>query len=58
MPETKGLSLEEMDVVFGSVGLAAADQARQDEINRSIGLAAYDADEKRDDASEEKADMA
>lgn len=42
VPETKGLSLEEMDEVFGSVGLAAADQARQEEINKAIGLTAYD----------------
>ncbi|KAJ3532749.1 hypothetical protein NM688_g7379 [Phlebia brevispora] len=62
VPETKGLSLEEMDVVFGSVGLAAADEARQTEINKAIGLTAYydhgAADEKRDVDSEEKVDMA
>ena len=59
VPETKGLSLEEMDEVFGSVGLAAADQARQDEINRRIGLTAYDeaheAREKGDSDSDIKA---
>lgn len=39
VPETKGLTLEEMDDVFGaSEGLAAADQARQDEIGRRLGL--------------------
>lgn len=27
-PETKGLSLEEMDVIFGSVGIASADEER------------------------------
>lgn len=49
VPETKGLTLEEMDDVFGSVGLAAADQQRQAEINKAIGLSAYDDDhEKRD----------
>lgn len=37
-PETKGLSLEEMDVLFGSVGFAAADAERMHEINREIGL--------------------
>lgn len=37
-PETKGLSLEEMDVVFGSHGFAAADAERMREINREIGL--------------------
>jgi hypothetical protein len=37
-PETKGLSLEEMDVLFGSVGVAAADTERMREIAREIGL--------------------
>lgn len=37
-PETKGLSLEEMDVLFGSHGVAAADAERMREINREIGL--------------------
>ncbi|KAK4508095.1 hypothetical protein PRZ48_001833 [Zasmidium cellare] len=37
-PETKGLSLEEMDILFGSVGFAAADAERMREINREIGL--------------------
>lgn len=43
--------------MFGSVGLAAADQARQDDINRTIGLSAYDDEhEKRDvDSITEKA---
>lgn len=42
VPETKGLSLEEMDEVFGdSEGLAAADQQRQLEIADRIGLSAY-----------------
>ena len=58
VPETKGLSLEEMDEVFGSVGLAAADQARQEEINRAIGLTAYDdahsSHEKNDSSSDVK----
>ena len=49
VPETKGLTLEEMDEVFGSVGLAAADQERQEAINRRIGLTTYDeVHEKRD----------
>ncbi|TCD65240.1 hypothetical protein EIP91_002948 [Steccherinum ochraceum] len=43
VPETKGLSLEEMDEVFGAQGLAAADQERQEAINKRIGLNAYDA---------------
>nr|OQO28289.1 hypothetical protein B0A51_03908 [Rachicladosporium sp. CCFEE 5018] len=37
-PETKGLSLEEMDTLFGSAGVAAADAERMREINREIGL--------------------
>ena len=42
MPETKGLSLEEMDEVFGdSEGLAVADQQRQAAIADRIGLTAY-----------------
>ena len=42
-----------MDDVFGSSGFAAADQQRQEEINRRIGLDAYDDDdthEKREDS--------
>lgn len=38
VPETKRLTLEEMDVVFGSVGVARADSASMREINREIGL--------------------
>ncbi|KAL8849505.1 MAG: hypothetical protein Q9221_005512 [Calogaya cf. arnoldii] len=38
VPETKRLKLEEMDVVFGSVGVARADSARMRETNREIGL--------------------
>lgn len=37
-PETKGLSLEEMDTLFGSVGFAAADEERMREINKEVGL--------------------
>ncbi|KAH9939500.1 general substrate transporter [Amylocystis lapponica] len=40
VPETKGLSLEEMDDVFGSVGLAAGDKARQEEIEHALGSTA------------------
>ncbi|EKM58322.1 uncharacterized protein PHACADRAFT_252546 [Phanerochaete carnosa HHB-10118-sp] len=55
VPETKGLGLEEMDEVFGSVGLAAADLQRQAEIERSLGLTVYDDDhEKRDVDSYDK----
>ncbi|TKW58669.1 Quinate permease [Colletotrichum tanaceti] len=38
VPETKRLSLEEMDLVFGSEGTAAADFERMEEINAEIGL--------------------
>ncbi|KAF8558153.1 general substrate transporter [Imleria badia] len=42
VPETKGLTLEEMDEVFGDrEGLAVADQQRQNEIAERIGLSAY-----------------
>lgn len=37
-PETKGLSLEEMDMLFGSVGHAQADAERMREINKEVGL--------------------
>ena len=37
-PETKGLSLEEMDILFGSHGVAAADEERMREINKEVGL--------------------
>ncbi|OHE91507.1 hypothetical protein CORC01_13203 [Colletotrichum orchidophilum] len=40
VPETKRLSLEEMDLVFGSEGTAAADFERMEEINNEIGLTA------------------
>ncbi|MCJ1351520.1 MAG: hypothetical protein MMC33_001504 [Icmadophila ericetorum] len=38
VPETKCLTLEEMDTIFGSSGIAAADQQRMADINREIGL--------------------
>jgi hypothetical protein len=38
VPETKRLTLEEMDVVFGSEGVAQADTERMEAINREIGL--------------------
>jgi sugar porter (SP) family MFS transporter len=38
VPETKRLTLEEMDVIFGSEGTAQADFERMDEISREIGL--------------------
>lgn len=38
LPETKRLTLEEMDIVFGSPGTAQADHERMAEINEEIGL--------------------
>ncbi|PPQ64606.1 hypothetical protein CVT26_002004 [Gymnopilus dilepis] len=38
VPETKGLTLEEMDEVFGSQNIAAGDQERQEAIYRRLGL--------------------
>ncbi|KAL8957243.1 MAG: hypothetical protein Q9193_005434 [Seirophora villosa] len=38
VPETKRLTLEEMDIVFGSMGVARADSQRMRDINREIGL--------------------
>ncbi|KAK0712818.1 general substrate transporter [Lasiosphaeria miniovina] len=38
VPETKRLTLEEMDVIFGSEGTAQADFERMEEINAEIGL--------------------
>lgn len=38
VPETKRLTLEEMDVIFGSEGTAQADHERMQEINTEIGL--------------------
>ena len=42
VPETGNVSLEEMDEVFGAVGLAAADMERQAQINKTLGLSSYD----------------
>ena len=38
VPETKRLTLEEMDVIFGSQGTAQADFERMEAINAEIGL--------------------
>ncbi|RYP09339.1 hypothetical protein DL764_001386 [Monosporascus ibericus] len=40
VPETKRLTLEEMDTIFGSEGTAQADFERMEEINHEIGLTA------------------
>jgi hypothetical protein len=37
-PETKGLSLEEMDLLFGSVGLAEKEKERWAEVHAEVGL--------------------
>ncbi|KAI0506668.1 sugar transporter [Xylaria bambusicola] len=59
IPETKRLTLEEMDVIFGSEGTAQADFERMEEINREIGLTAMlmglnGSDSKHDGGSEKK----
>ncbi|KAI0327848.1 general substrate transporter [Cubamyces sp. BRFM 1775] len=41
VPETKGLTLEEMDEIFGSAGMAAGEQERFLAIEKRIGLDAY-----------------
>ena len=38
VPETKCHSLEEMDVIFGSVGTASTDAERLRQVNKDIGL--------------------
>ena len=49
MPETKGLTLEEMDEVFGDAdGISARDMERQAAIAARIGLDAFVAGEKVD----------
>lgn len=40
VPETKGRTLEEMDEIFGTTGLAATDAARKQRIESEIGLLA------------------
>ncbi|PWY88228.1 MFS monosaccharide transporter [Aspergillus heteromorphus CBS 117.55] len=40
VPETKGRTLEEMDELFGSEGMAAEDEALRQRIDREIGLTA------------------
>lgn len=38
VPETKGRTLEEMDELFGTSGLAAADAERKHRIESELGL--------------------
>lgn len=40
VPETKGLTLEEMDEVFGVTGFAAEDAKLKEQIDREVGLLA------------------
>ncbi|KAI1184058.1 general substrate transporter [Nemania serpens] len=58
VPETKRLTLEEMDVIFGSEGVAQADFERMAEINREIGLTAmlqgFEGNGSNDDTAAEK----
>ena len=61
VPETKGRTLEEMDEVFGSVGLAAAASGRKQRIEREIGLLALvvaePADEKHTEAGMDESNI-
>ncbi|KAI0368644.1 general substrate transporter [Pilatotrama ljubarskyi] len=56
VPETKGLTLEEMDEIFGSAGMAAGEQERFLAIEKRIGLDAYN-DPDRDRISPDHSDM-
>jgi hypothetical protein len=53
VPETKRLTLEEMDLVFGSSGVAVADRERMAQINREIGLDTRVDGEKQSDDDKE-----
>ncbi|KAL7620157.1 hypothetical protein AAE478_009150 [Parahypoxylon ruwenzoriense] len=61
VPETKRLTLEEMDVIFGSEGTAQADFERMEEINRDIGLTAMlqgiDSSARKNDVEKRKEDI-
>ena len=57
VPETKGLTLEEMDEVFGDEGgMSVADQERILAIHKRIGLSNYASSDK-ERASDEKVDI-
>ena len=64
VPETKGLTLEEMDEAFGDTGrgFARADRERQAAIAKRIGLDKYNAHDPEDlkghRASDEKHEIA
>lgn len=53
VPETKGLTLEEMDSVFGVEDVTAQHQARQDAILQRLGLSQSDQSEKKRSSDEE-----
>ncbi|GKZ22429.1 hypothetical protein AbraIFM66951_004650 [Aspergillus brasiliensis] len=52
VPETKGRTLEEMDELFGSEGMAAEDEALRQQIDRDIGLTALLHGEMIDESTE------
>ncbi|GKZ29562.1 hypothetical protein AbraIFM66950_005400 [Aspergillus brasiliensis] len=52
VPETKGRTLEEMDELFGSEGMAAEDEALRQQIDRDIGLTALLHGEMIDESAE------
>lgn len=55
VPETKGRTLEEMDEIFGTAGLAATDAARKQRIESEIGLLALVGVESSEEKSVEAA---
>jgi hypothetical protein len=57
VPETKRLTLEEMDIIFGSSGVAVADQERMRAINKEIGLDRLVRGAAASDSSREKVDI-
>lgn len=55
VPETKGRTLEEMDELFGSEGMAVEDETRKRQIEREIGLLALLGEEPEGGVIEKKA---
>lgn len=56
LPETKGRSLEEMDVIFGSVSRSEREahlRHQQDVLEPGVGVAGYEVDEEKRSASED-----
>ncbi|KAL4895133.1 general substrate transporter [Aspergillus ambiguus] len=54
VPETKGRTLEEMDELFGSEGMAVEDENRKRQIEREIGLLALLGEEPEEPSGEKK----